>query len=212
MEYHDELAVMFIDIVGFTPMVEAYPPQEIAEFLQAFFASLDQVMDSHGVEKIKTVGDAYMVIGRDGEHGGAAALCRAALEARDRCATLRTPDGRSVSIRGGIAMGSAVGGVLEQTKFAFDVWGQVVNRASRLCEAAPVDEILVAEPVARLLQGQCRFEAMGPRELRGMGQVETFRLAGRFSQVQNRGLGMGHRGIERPSVPPKEIHLPFEGS
>ncbi len=178
VEYMDEVSVMFIDIVGFTRLVEHYPAEALARFLQAFFAALDEVMASHRVEKIKTIGDAYMVISRDGDDGGALALCRAATEARQRCATLRAPDGRSVAIRGGIACGSAIGGVLEQSKFAFDVWGGVVNRASRLCEAAAVDEILVAESAVVRLQAHCRFEPVGVKNLRGVGGVRAYRLLG----------------------------------
>ncbi len=178
VEYHDEIAVMFIDVVGFTPMVERFPPVEIARFLQAFFASLDAVMEQHEVEKIKTIGDAYMVISRGRSNGGLEKLCLAALDARAQCLELRAPDGERVAIRGAVAIGPALGGVLEHSKFAYDIWGSVVNRASRLSEVASIGEILVTEDVFRRLYERCAFEKAEVRNLRGVGLVQTYRLTG----------------------------------
>ncbi len=177
VEYHDRLGVMFIDIVSFTALVERFPAEEIATFLQGFFAALDAVMKRHRVEKIKTIGDAYMVIA-PGSNGGLEALCAAALEARDRCAALRGPDGRAVAVRTAIAVGPALGGVLEQTKFAYDIWGTVVNRAARLCEIAGIGEILVTREISDHLLDHCTFENAGGVDIRGVGRLETFRLLG----------------------------------
>ena len=130
----DEASILFADMAGFTARTSDTTPEELVQFLNNVFSDFDRLVEKHGLEKIKTTGDAYMVVSgvpaRRIDH--APALARLALDMRDLAMDFRDPQGRSVPIRIGIASGPVVAGVVGARKFFYDVWGDAVNVASRM--------------------------------------------------------------------------------
>lgn len=180
-EHFDTATVLFCDIVGFTSLSEKVTPAELVNRLNRIFSAFDELAEKHGLEKIKTIGDAYMVAGgfpqrRDGHVHDVAAMALDMLEAIARCnEELR----QSVSVRIGIHTGPAVAGVIGTKKFAYDVWGDTVNTASRLEASGMSDRIQISEQTAVLLGDGYVLEARGAVELKGKGKMNTFWLLAR---------------------------------
>jgi class 3 adenylate cyclase len=132
----DEVSVVFVDAVGSTEQAARTTPEEFADALDHLFRWFDEIADRHGLEKIKTIGDAYMAVAGAPvsmpDHSGAALAM--AVEILEGCGELRWPSGDPIVVRGGVATGPAVAGVIGERKFAYDVWGDTVNLASRLEE------------------------------------------------------------------------------
>ncbi len=178
---HPEVAVLFADLAGFTEQAGLMRPDTLVATLDGLFSEMDVLTDRYGLEKIKTIGDAYMAVaGVPAEVSDPAG--RAMEMALDLVRALegrRWPSGDPLAIRVGIATGSVVAGVIGRRKFAYDVWGDTVNLASRLQGAAQPGCILVAERAAQ--QGGDRF-IFGPLEvleLKGKGSQAARRLEGR---------------------------------
>ena len=131
---YDEVSILFADMAGFTERASAMDPDELVRFLNRVFTDFDQLVETHGLEKIKTTGDAYMVVSGvpapRPDH--AQALARLAIAMRDIAADLRDPHGSNVPIRIGMGAGPVVAGVVGTRKFFYDVWGDAVNLASRM--------------------------------------------------------------------------------
>jgi adenylate cyclase len=144
---YDEASVLFADMAGFTARASDVPPDELVTFLNHVFTNFDRLVERHGLEKIKTTGDAYMVVSGvpvpRADH--AAALARLALDMRDAAADLHDAHGRSVPVRIGIASGAVVAGVVGTRKFFYDVWGDPVNLASRMESTGVEGRIQVPE-------------------------------------------------------------------
>ena len=177
---HEEATVLFSDFVGFTSIAARLPPSVLVEELNALFRAFDAICDANGVEKIKTVGDAYLAVGGlDGSApDGALAIADTALgmlEAVDR----RTGTAADWRIRIGINQGPIVAGVVGVTKFAYDVWGDTVNVASRLETTSEPGRIHVSANLARRLEGEFLVERRGMVDLKGKGAAETYWLVGR---------------------------------
>ena len=174
-----ELTVLFSDIVGFTETSSAMPPDQLVSELNGLFSGFDELCERTGVEKIKTIGDAYMAVG---------GLARHALRSRggDRRPGPRHEGRRPWvarrrtrwSIRVGIHTGPAVAGVIGKRKFVYDVWGDTVNVASRLETSAEPGRIHISEPVADALRGSFDTEPRGTVELKGKGSISTHYLIG----------------------------------
>jgi adenylate cyclase len=177
---HDDVAVVFSDFVGFTDLAARTSAPRLVGDLNALFSAFDAACDRHGVEKIKTIGDAYLAVAglaADGgkSHDPAIAAASAALEMR--AATEATSG--TWQIRVGIEVGPVVAGVIGTAKFAYDVWGDAVNIASRLETSAPSGGIQVSERVARRLKRAFELTPVGSVELKGKGPTRTWLLAGR---------------------------------
>ncbi len=176
-----QVSVLFSDIVGFTPMSEHLSPRDVVELLNGLFSRFDALVDRYGLEKIKTIGDAYMVAAGlpspcDDHARRVADLALDMLaEAADFGRQLDPPLG----IRIGIHSGPVVAGVIGQSKFAYDLWGDTVNTASRMESEGLVGQIQVSAVTRTLLADGYRFEARGPVEIKGKGLMETFFLLGR---------------------------------
>jgi class 3 adenylate cyclase len=174
------VTVLFADIVGFTPLTVRLPPDELVEVLGRLFARFDELVAARGLEKIKTIGDAYMAAGGLPEplddHAarvvdlGLAMIDVAAQEA-DRLAGLQ--------LRVGVNSGPVIGGVIGHFKFAFDIWGETVNVASRLESHGIPGRVHVSAETWRSVRGQFDAEPRGPIDLRGYGPIETYVIVGR---------------------------------
>jgi adenylate cyclase len=174
-------SVLFADMAGFTARASDMEPDALVAFLNDVFTRLDGLVERHGLEKIKTTGDAYMVVSGVPEprKDHAAALADLALDMRDALNGLVDPKGRAVLFRVGIASGPVVAGVVGTRKFFYDVWGDAVNTASRMESTGETGRIQVAPEAYELLKGQFELEERGLVEVRGKGQMRTWFLTGR---------------------------------
>ena len=174
-DLHPELTIVFADLTGFTLLAAELPPVEMVEILNELFSRFDEVAEQFQLEKIKTVGDAYLAArGMQTplpEDVSAAADAALALQ-RAVLAVARRRQ-RALSLRVGIARGVAMAGVLGRERLLYDVWGDAVNMASRLETAAAPGEILIPDQLSSLLDGSHELGPVKVRELKGKGQVAT---------------------------------------
>jgi adenylate cyclase len=176
----DGVTVLFADIVGFTPLSASLSPQEVVTVLDSLFSAFDQVVDRRGLEKIKTIGDAYMVAAGvplpRPDH--AQAVAELALEMRTELARVREEINAPLDIRVGIDTGPVVAGVIGKRKFIYDLWGDTVNTASRMESHSLPGEIQVTERAWTVLRDTHRFRERGVIEVKGKGPMRTFFLDG----------------------------------
>jgi class 3 adenylate cyclase len=180
-EQFEEVAVVFADLSGFTQRVSGMAPDDLISTLDDLFSEMDRLADHHGLEKIKTIGDAYMAVAGvpapvDDPAGRALEMAldlAAVLEAR------RWPSGEPVQARIGIALGPVVAGVVGRRKFAYDVWGDTVNLASRLESTGQPGRILVSAAVAERVAGRYAFGPVELLELKGKGPQPVCFVLGR---------------------------------
>ena len=176
-EQHAEASVLFADIVGFTPLSAGLRPIELVALLNAVFSYLDTLADKYGVEKIKTIGDCYMVAAgvptRRPNH--AEVLTRMALEMRDFVGS-HDFAGRRLSLRIGINSGPVVAGVIGHRKFAYDLWGDAVNTASRMESHGEPDAIQITANTHQLIQDSFICEPRGPVEVKGKGAMQVWHV------------------------------------
>ncbi len=181
-ELFDEATILFADIVGFTHMSAQMRPIELVDMLNRIFSTFDQLAERHRLEKIKTVGDEYMVVGGlpvpMPDH--VAAIAQMALDMQQAIQYFETPDGKPFAIRIGINTGSVVAGVIGIKKFAYDLWGDTVNVASRMESQGEPGRIQVTTTVYEMLKDQFKFEYRGTVEVKGRGMMETYWLMGRL--------------------------------
>ena len=178
---YPEASILFADMGGFTARASDTAPEDLVRFLNGVYTKLDSLVERHGLEKIKTTGDAYMVVSGVPEalpdHAGA--LADLALDIRDALVGLVDPKGRAVPVRIGIASGPVVAGVVGTRKFFYDVWGDAVNTASRMESTGEVGKIQVAPKTRELLADRFELEERGVIEVRGKGPMRTWFLIGR---------------------------------
>jgi class 3 adenylate cyclase len=171
-----DVTVMFVDIVNFTSLSEELPPNQVVALLNQVFSELDALAEKYQLEKIKTIGDAYMVAG--GLPGTAQeyteAMANMALELRD-VAALRAPL-KNLKFHIGIATGPAVGGVIGKKKFVYDLWGDTINIASRLASEAEVGTIPVDTTTYKRLRRRYQFSGPDVIQLKGKGEIDVYRL------------------------------------
>ncbi|MGE0151755.1 MAG: adenylate/guanylate cyclase domain-containing protein [Reyranellaceae bacterium] len=178
---YEAASVLFADLAGFTARAAQTEPAELVRFLNRVFSALDALVERHGLEKIKTSGDAYMVVSgvprvRD-DH--AAALADLALAMREALAGLVDAQGQAVAVRIGLASGPVVAGVVGTRRFFYDVWGDAVNVAARMEQTGEPGTIQVAPEMAALLADRFVLQDRGAVEVRGKGTMRTFVLVGR---------------------------------
>ena len=177
--------VLFADIVGFTQIAAAHPPEEVLGLLDRVFAAFDRLVESHGLEKIKTIGDAYMVAGgvAQAHDRHDTAIADLALDMRDMVAGMTAPDGNRLGVRIGIHTGPLIAGVIGETRFLYDLWGDTVNTASRMEAAGEAGSIQVSDAVRDRLAHAYDFAARGDIEVKGKGRMRTWYLLGRRNDV-----------------------------
>jgi adenylate cyclase len=178
---YEAASVLFADMAGFTSRASDTPPEMLVAFLNDVFTRIDGLVERHGLEKIKTTGDAYMVVSGVPEPrpDHAEALADLALDMRDALAGLSDPKGRAVLFRMGMASGPVVAGVVGTRKFFYDVWGDAVNTASRMESTGETRKIQVTSDTRELLKDRFDLEERGLIEVRGKGQMRTWYLVGR---------------------------------
>ena len=166
------------DLVGFTQTASTLSPAELVDDLNELFTQFDEACAARGVEKIKTIGDAYMAVAGLDETttDPVAAAANLALDMLDALKESRT----SWQIRIGIHVGPVVAGIIGSRKFAYDVWGDAVNVASRLESTSLPDRIQVSQPVANTLDGSFALESRGQVEIKGKGTMPTWFVVGRL--------------------------------
>ena len=174
----EEMTVLFADVVGFTELSSRLEPHQVVDMLNTVFSRFDELVDRFGLEKIKTIGDAYMVVGGLGaEHADhVVQVTKLGLQMLEEVRRFAAP--APIQLRIGIHTGPAVAGVIGLKKFIYDVWGDTVNTASRLEGAGVPGRIQVGRQTYERLSGSFLFEARGEIELKGKGRVETFLVAG----------------------------------
>ena len=178
---HEIVSVMFADLCGFTALSRKTTPADLVSMLNGIFTAFDLIVEKHGVEKIKTIGDCYMLVGGIPLHRGdhAAAVAECALEMLDALAALKRETGTELQMRVGIHTGPVVAGVIGKIKFTYDLWGDTVNVASRMESSGQPGRIHLSEQTAEQLQGRFLLEDRGFVECKGLGAVKTFFLNGR---------------------------------
>ncbi|MEX0283252.1 MAG: adenylate/guanylate cyclase domain-containing protein [Paracoccaceae bacterium] len=169
-----KVAILFADIVDFTPRSGRMSPEEIVGFLNRVFTAFDELAEKHGLEKIKTIGDAYMVAAGM-PNPSPNPVHRVAEMALDMLEVTRTLSDE-VDVRIGLHAGPAVAGVIGNTKLFYDVWGETVNTASRMESHGEPGRIQVTGAVKAELEGNYRFVPRGTVQVKGMGPVETWWL------------------------------------
>jgi adenylate cyclase len=181
----DEATVLFADLVGFTSTSSHHEPEHVVAFLDRTFAAFDSLVEKYGVEKIKTIGDAYMVASGvpapRADH--AAAMADLALDMLTAASVVPPLDGQ-VQVRIGISSGPVVAGVIGDKRFGYDLWGDTVNVASRMESFGVPGRIQVSEQTFRRLADRYDFAPRGEIEVKGRGSMETWYLIGRKSASQ----------------------------
>jgi class 3 adenylate cyclase len=180
-DHHDEVSVLFADLAGFTVRSAQETPTETVAVLNEVFSVFDELVRRYGLEKIRTIGDSYMVaagapIARP-DH--LQAICAMALDLRHQVGRLNANHGWDLSFRIGINCGPAVAGIVGREKFHYDLWGDTVNIASRMESHGLPDQIQVTEAVYQRLKNEFVFERRGLIEVKGKGPMQTYLLVGR---------------------------------
>ncbi len=179
---YESVTIMFADLVNFTQISAGVSPAELVEMLNQVFSRFDWLAEKYGLEKIKTIGDAYMVVGGapNLREDHAEAVANMALEMRQVLDEVSAESGRQLLMRIGINSGPVIAGVIGTSKFSYDLWGDTVNMASRMEQYGIANAIQVSESTCRLLQGRFGFERRGLINVKGKGEVEAYLLLGKL--------------------------------
>ena len=175
-----DVTVLFADIVGFTQLSSHLPPDQVVDFLNQIFSRFDRLVEIHQLEKIKTIGDAYLVVSGlpypRVDH--AEAIANMALDMQKAIADFNQETEKNLSIRIGIHTGPVVAGVIGLKKFACDLWGDTVNTASRMESHGIAGKIQVSEATYDRLKKNYNFEERGAITIKGKGEMITYLLLG----------------------------------
>ena len=179
-EHFDEVTVLFADVVGFTPLSARLSPDVAVELLNEVFTAFDRFADRYEVEKIRTIGDGYMVAAgapvRRSDHCDA--IARMALDMRGWMRTRAETDSLRLQLRIGINSGAAVGAVIGTSRFHYDLWGDAINVAARMESLGEPGRIQVAKGAWDRLKSGFIFEPRGEIEVKGKGLMHTWFLEG----------------------------------
>lgn len=180
---HADVTVMFADITNFTQMTEQMQPRRMVDLLNKVFSWFDSMTDKYGLEKIKTIGDAYMVVGGLTRNQGdyVKNIVDMALEMREFISSHPDLAGHNLGIHMGIATGPAVAGVIGSKRFIYDVWGDTVNIASRLSDDGKRGEILTDKTTYSRLRRHYAFYAPDIVDIKGKGEMVVYKLKGKVT-------------------------------
>jgi class 3 adenylate cyclase len=176
-----QVTVLFSDIVGFTPLSAHLAPTDLVVLLSNIFCAFDDLAETYSLEKIKTIGDAYVVVGGLPTLRSDHAVCIAemALAMQETICQFKGIDGEPLSLRIGMHTGPVVAGVIGMRKFSYDLWGDTVNTASRMESHGLAGHIQVTPETYALLKDQYRLRERGPIQVKGKGELLTYFLEGR---------------------------------
>jgi len=180
-DHFAESTVMFADLVDFTQLASRVPAAELVRSLNEIFSKFDWLAELHHLEKIKTIGDAYMVVGGlpTPRPDHAEAVAEMAMDMQKVVAWLSAGEGIRFNIRIGISSGPVIGGIIGSKKFIYDLWGDTVNMASRMESQGQPGAVQVSEPTYQMLREKYDFERRGEIEVKGKGRMTTYFLKGR---------------------------------
>jgi len=179
-DFHPDVTVMTIDVVGFTSLCDHIGAAQVVDLLNEIFSTFDECVSRRGLEKIKTIGDGYMVAGglaiRRSDH--TEAIAKLAFDLGAELERLNHDYHTSLNIRTGISAGSVIGGVIGRKKFNYDLWGTTVNAACRLESQAEAGTILVSDSAYERLKGKYRLARKDQVRLKGLEEVSVYQLLG----------------------------------
>jgi adenylate cyclase len=174
----EDVSVLFADIVDFTPLSAGRTPEALVELLNDVFSRFDRLAERHGLEKIKTIGDAYLAVGGlpipQSDH--VERVARMALDMQAAAGDLSRELGVPVRLRIGLHAGPVVAGVIGLRKFSYDLWGDTVNVASRMESHGEPGRIHVTDTVRGSLRDRYRFDGPVPVDVKGKGRMSTYYL------------------------------------
>jgi adenylate cyclase len=185
-ESHPEATVIFADLVGFTNLTKTLAPPQMLGLLNDIFSIMDGLVEKHGLDKIKTMGDSYMAVGGIAEpdrDSSADAVAEFALDMMEEVSTYGRRRSYPLTLRVGIHTGEVIGGVIGFKKFSYDLWGETVNLASRLEAQSEPGYIQVSESTYRRLCAGYRLQPRGAINVRGIGEISTYFLLGRALSI-----------------------------
>jgi len=189
----EDVTLLFADIVEFTRLSSRMTPSELVGVLNDVFCAFDDLVERHGLEKVKTIGDAYMVVGgmplRSDDHTMRVAAM--ALELAETVGAIEAAARLGINFRIGMHCGPVVAGVIGTKKFIYDVWGDTVNMASRMESLGIPGRVQVTSAVRQRLDGLFEFEPRGLVEVKGKGPTPTWFLAARPGTAIGRAVGSG---------------------
>lgn len=173
---HAEVAVLFSDFVGFTSLTRRIAPHQLIKLLNDMFSEFDAAAERHGVEKIKTIGDGYMAACGPpvSEALRTTAVVRFGLEMVEITERVAQKHGIPIGIRVGVHSGSLIAGVIGKSRFAYDMWGETVNMASRMESSGVPGQVQVSEPAFQRLDGQFAFDAREDVQIKGSPNVNAY--------------------------------------
>ena len=167
---YDQVAVLLCDLVGFTHYCDQTPPEQVVSELQALVAAFEEIAERHGMEKIKTIGDAFLAT------AGLLNAVDEPLLASIRCGLDMVAAARSIEphweVRVGIHQGPVVAGIMGQRQYLFDIWGDTVNIAARIVGQAPPGTVVISGPAWMEVRNHCKGKSRGMGELKGKGSCE----------------------------------------
>jgi len=181
-EHFDSATILFADLVGFTTLAAQMDALDLVNSLNQIFSEFDQIAEQFGLEKIKTIGDAYMVVGGVPmfKPNHAVAIAEMAIAMQNYLATFEILPGQSIQIRIGINTGSVIAGVIGTKKFIYDLWGDAVNVASRMESHGLPGQIQVTDTTYELLKDHYHLEPRGTIKVKGRGDMMTYWLKGKL--------------------------------
>ncbi|WP_446400948.1 adenylate/guanylate cyclase domain-containing protein [Coleofasciculus sp. C1-SOL-03] len=186
---HEDVTILFADLVKFTQLAGQISPQELVSLLNRIVSTFDQLAQKHGLEKIKTIGDAYMVVGGlpTPQSNHADAIAQMALDMQQSLEQINIATGKNFRLRIGINTGVVIAGVIGTTKFSYDIWGDAVNIASRMESRGKPDKIQVTETTYQRLRDKYELVERGLIRVKGKGKMKTYWLMGKKSSIVQQG-------------------------
>ena len=175
-EHHESVSVLFADVVGSTPLFADLEPTEVVDWLNEVFSVLDELVERHGLEKLRTMGDGYMVgsgvPGTREDHSRALVTC--SLDMIEALKSLPPRHGKRMTFRFGINSGPVVAGVIGKSKFHYDVWGDTVNIASRMESYSEESRLHVSKSTYEMIKDEFECVSRGMTDVKGKGEMETW--------------------------------------
>ena len=197
-DHFDSASILFADIVDFTPLAQRLAPAEVVGILDRLFSRFDTLVERHGLEKIKTIGDCYMaaagVPDPSPDHARRAALL--ALDMREAVASSAGRRGLGLELRIGINSGPVIAGVIGSKRFLYDLWGDAVNTASRMESQSTTGEIQITRATYELLKDEFVCTRRGTILVKGKGQMETWYLVAPRSDERRTESSIGSEAAE----------------